>query len=338
MRGLVAAAAIVAAIGAAPPDPFAFFAPSVVVTERDRRHLTNGDPVSHSIPAPKGQVAIFAAVPVSATGDRLAAWTRAISRLKKSDQVPISRRFSDPPRLDDLDGLVFDDDTLDDVRSCRMNDCHVKLTEMEIEHLQAVIAAAGKGWRPALQDALRLAVIARVDAYRASGQLGIPPVSDGSRPVSLHEHFAGLLRASEFLIQHQPDLAFYLGRYPEPPRCALESFLYWSREEIGQTPSYTVTHVAIVRGDGLSAPEVVVIGKQVFATRYTSGSLAVTAMMRDADGRRYLVYVNRTDVDIMEGSFGGLVRWFAERRLKSEVPGVLNGVRKRLESGDPPAD
>lgn len=338
MRRCVAAAAIVAVLGAAPPDPFAFFAPSVVVTEKDRRHLKNGDPVSHPIPSPKGQVAIFAAVPVSASGERLAAWTRAISQLKKSEQVPISRRFSEPPRISDLDELVFDDDTLDDVRSCRMNDCHVKLTEAEIERMQAVIAGAGKNWRAALQEPLRQAVFARVETYREAGQLGIPPVSDGSRPVSLHEHFAALLRASEFLIQHHPDLAFYLGRYPEPPRCPVESFLYWSREEIGQTPSYTVTHVVIVQGDGVWSPEVVVIGKQVFATRYTSGSLAVTALVRDTDGGHYLVYVNRTDVDIMSGSFGGLVRWFAERRLKSEVPGVLNGVRRRLESGDPPAD
>jgi hypothetical protein len=99
-RRLVAAAAIIAATGAATPDPFGFFAPSVVVTDTDRRHLRDGQPVSHALPSPKGQVSIFAAVPVSATGDRLVAWTRAISTLKKSDQVPVSRRFSDPPRIE----------------------------------------------------------------------------------------------------------------------------------------------------------------------------------------------------------------------------------------------
>lgn len=337
MRSLVAAAAlVVATAGAAAPDPFAFFAPSYLVTEKDRRALKGGDSVAHVLPSPKGQVSIFAAVPVDAPPDRLVAWVRAIDRFKRSRQIPISERFSDPPRLDDLAALTFDDDTIDDVRACRVGDCVLKLTEGEITHFQQVITGAGGGWRTALQRPMREMMLERVRAYLEGGHLGMPLISDGSEPISLHERFAAILRSSTFLIDHEPQLAAYLGRYPEPAACRLESFLYWSREDLGRTPSYTVTHVAILRGDGVTDPEVIVVGKQVFATRYFNGSLAVTAIIRDTDGvHRYLTYVNRTDVDLLRWPFAGLFRWYIERHVRSEAPGVLIGVRHRLESGEP---
>jgi hypothetical protein len=53
-------------------------------------------------------------------------------------------------------------------------------------------------------------------------------------------------------------------------------------------------------------------------------------------GPNYLVYVNRSQVDVLRGMFGGIVRWFIEHRLKDEAAEVLQGLRRRLESGEPP--
>jgi len=50
----------------------------------------------------------------------------------------------------------------------------------------------------------------------------------------------------------------------------------------------------------------------------------------------YLVYLNRSEVDVVGGMFGGLVRWLVQRRLKVEAANVLQGFRQRLEGGEPP--
>jgi hypothetical protein len=42
-------------------------------------------------------------------------------------------------------------------------------------------------------------------------------------------------------------------------------------------------------------------------------------------------------VDVLGGAFGGLVRWFMQRRLKEDAATVLEGLRQRLEGGEPPA-
>ena len=61
----------------------------------------------------------------------------------------------------------------------------------------------------------------------------------------------------------------------------------------------------------------------------------MTAIVR-AEPVNYLVYLNRSEVDLVKGAFGGLVRETIEDRLKTESESVLQSLRQRLESGDPP--
>ncbi|MDO8794269.1 MAG: hypothetical protein Q7J25_06590, partial [Vicinamibacterales bacterium] len=97
------------------------------------------------------------------------------------------------------------------------------------------------------------------------------------------------------------------------------------------------TQVSILRGDGAVIPDAVAVGKQIFATHYMDGSLSVTAIVGDGlSSPRYLAYLNRSDVDVLGGFWGGMVRRILERRLRSEALGILQTLRKRLESGDPP--
>jgi hypothetical protein len=63
----------------------------------------------------------------------------------------------------------------------------------------------------------------------------------------------------------------------------------------------------------------------------------MTAIVRgEPGGLNYLVYVNRSDLDMPGGPFKGITRWFLQRRLKAEAATVLQALRQRLESGEPP--
>jgi hypothetical protein len=61
----------------------------------------------------------------------------------------------------------------------------------------------------------------------------------------------------------------------------------------------------------------------------------VTAVVEDGSGHTYLVYINRSQVDVFGGKFGGLKRAMVERRLKSEIAEEFDALRRRLESGPP---
>ena len=75
--------------------------------------------------------------------------------------------------------------------------------------------------------------------------------------------------------------------------------------------------------------------EMAYANHYKDGAVAVTAIA-GSPGDQYLVYAHRSDVDVLGGVWGGLVRRMIERRVKNEAPGIVNALRVRLESGDPP--
>jgi hypothetical protein len=319
------------------PDAFAFFQPTIRLTAADRRDLGRGEPIAHVVPAEADQVAVFAAVPVDITGDRFVSWMRRIEELKKSPYVLAIGRFSDPPRIEDLAGLSLDDDELVDVLDCRPGRCNLKLSSAEIAALQRVAAAAGADWRTHVQQAFRAAVLQRVTAYLTEGHTRIGPYADASRDVWPAARFSAVLGHSVFLTRQLPRLAEYLSRYPRTAVPEIESFLYWSKERLTSKSIVSVTHVSIVRSSDPALPDTLVAGKGVFATHYVNASLGITALLRGESGSRaYLAYVNRSEVDMLGGVFGGVVRWFLQRRLKNEAAGVLIGLRQRLESGDPP--
>jgi hypothetical protein len=50
----------------------------------------------------------------------------------------------------------------------------------------------------------------------------------------------------------------------------------------------------------------------------------------------YLVYLNQSKIDVLDNWYGGIVRRTVEQRLREEAVNVLDSLRDRLESGDPP--
>jgi hypothetical protein len=323
---------VTAAAGA---DPFAFFQPSITITTDDRRQLDRGEPIARVLPAKDLEVAVLAAVPVNIDGDRLVAWIRRIEELKKSAYVLAIRRFSDPPRLEDLADLRLDDEELSEILACRPGRCGVKLSAAEMSTLRRAAAEAGNAWKATLEGEFRRVALERVREYLTTGAIG--PFENHGDKIWPAQEFAKLVDHSTFLVHHLPAFAEQLRAVPRSPDPCVESFLYWSKERVANRPISSVTHVNIIRGDDAASPDVLVAGKEIFSTHYINASLGLTALMRgEPGGPNYLVYVNRSQVDVLHGMFAGIIRWFMQRRLKDEAANVLQGLRRRLESGEPP--
>ena len=321
---LVACAALAVA-RAAPVDPFAFFRPGVDLSAEERGRLDRGASLARTLAAGDREIAIFGAVPVAVDGDRLVAWVREIAALKKSPLVLEIGRFSDPPRLEDLAGLTLDAADVDAIGACRPGECGLKIDADEIARLQRVSPARG-GSERAVQVEFRGLVLARVQAYLADGL---------AKP--LQAPFEAIVANTPFLATRLPAFADYLIRYPHVALPHVESFLYWSKERFSGKPVIKVTHVAIVRGADDGGPDALVAGKQIFGTHYIDASLDLTAIVGGGpDGRRYLAFYNRSNVDVLGGFFGGLVRMIAQGRVRDEATQLLQGLQKRIDGGPPP--
>ena len=322
-----------------PGDPLAYLRPTVEISAADRQQIGAGRPLTLVLPAQAREISVLVATRVNADGDRLVRWIRRIVDLKNSSYVLAIGRFSHPPRLDDLAGLTLDKGDVAELETCRPNDCGLKLSPIEIDELQRT-PRRGRDFDDAqVQRAFRQIVLRRAEAYLRGGPSVVSgQVDSNRRPVTLDAAFASLVGHTEFITRHVPGFADYLRRPPVTPMPGVESFMYWSKEQLAGKPSISVVHVSIARGGpGDGMPDVLAAGKLIFATHYVNASVAYTALLRGAPGSaNYLVYLNRSNLDLLDGRLGGLTRWVIQRRVRSEAGDLVRGLQRRLESGDPP--
>lgn len=314
------------------PNPFTFFEPTVTMTAGDLEQLDNGYPVARILPSRGLEDGVFAAVRIGVDGDRLAAWTRRIEELKKGPYVLAIGRFSDPPRIEDLKNLSLDPGDLDALRTCHPGKCGLKLSAREMMQLHEVMERAGNEWEAPVQQAFRQVILSRLQLYLAEKK--IPPYEDHQVTVYPASRLAWLAEHTTFLTSHAPQIVEYLrGNAALPPD---ESLAYWSKERVSGKAIISVTHVNIFRKRIPGLPTLVV-SNDVFSTHYIDASLSVTALVRGASSQdNFLVYVNRTEVDVLHGPFSPVIRRTIEGRLKSGASSALERTRQRLESGNPP--
>jgi hypothetical protein len=283
--------------------PFALLGTRLQVSESDRRALERGDTVSGILPGGKDQVAVFAIAGIDVEPEVLIASARSIEDLKRSTFVKAIHRFSEPPQLEDLAALELAPRDVEAAIACRPGDCLLKLTDAEIEVLRPAVRA-GANREDRIQDAFRRIVLARVRGYLA-----------GAATPSLD----------------MPGAPAWLVTMPSAA-AEIESFIYWSQELYSSgRPVVLVTHVSLLAPRRPEDPAIVV-GQQIMATRYMTGGFSITGITTDpSTGRRYLIYLNRSGVDLVGGVFGPIRRSILESRLKRQVPEIIQKLRQRLE-------
>ena len=331
-----AAVSLSAESASLPANSFAFFQPVVNLSANDLRALDAGDVVVRTLPGVSGETVVFSAIAVNVSSDRFAAWMRNIVELKKNPGVLGVQRFSEEPCLDDLRGLALDDGDLNDIRRCRPGKCGLKLSAAEIGRLQRAAAAAPKDWKSSVQAEFRNVVLQRAQSYAAEGHTAEDAYDDRAERVSLGPTFSGILQRSTNLTRALPRFADYLERFPRAPLPDVESFLYWSKEKIAGKSQISVTHLSLLTPTDPSQPLAIATGKQVFATHFVDGALSITTLLKGpVDGRNYLAYLSRANVDLLSGFFGGLARRAFSYRVRSDAPEILRQLRARLERTPP---
>ena len=85
------------------------------------------------------EVAVFGAVWINAPVRRYVEAVSDIERFERGGGFTVTKRISMPPRLDDFSALRLPDEDLDDLRSCRVGDCEVKLGEQALTRFRSGI-------------------------------------------------------------------------------------------------------------------------------------------------------------------------------------------------------
>lgn len=258
---------------------------------------------------------------------------RDIAAFKKNEAVLQIGKFQLPLRLVDIEALTLDPEDIDALRKCKPASCGLKLPARMIERLRTDVSWSSPDYPKRANDLFRQMLVEYVNAYIEQGDPALVDYHDKRVPVRLAGEFRSLLRTSPYLSEYAPELFRYLAEFPREKPQGVEEFIYWSKERVSHKPVISITHVMIYKVTRGNTDSVVIASKQIYASHYFEGSLGLSVLV-EAHGvpeGAYLMYLNRSRVDLLHGVFGGLRRLLVKRRLRDEFPKYLEGIRDRLD-------
>ena len=332
---ILALLGLVAAPGVSATDPArAFLSAAFTLSTAEIAPIDRGQIVTRTLAVQNArEVATLGVVRVGTTPEQYVEQLRDIATFKRTADILQIGTFTTAPLESDLESLTIEDADLKRLRECRTGDCGVRLSADGIERIRREI-----DWRAA--DAsrkasllLRRLLVDYVAAYQLRGGAAAMEYAGTSAPLNVGREFASLVEADTSTWTYVPRLRRHLIEYPATPHDPSSDFVYWSKERVHGRPVVSITHVAIV--DGTPPVNYAIGSKQIYAMHYFDASLGVTLLVRDVAARvpaTYVVYLNRSRIDIFDGLFGGVARRLVAGRARSLVAEQLARIQRGFAS------
>jgi hypothetical protein len=306
------------------------------VSEANLLSLERGEPLTKLLPTKvKKEVAAIGIVRVNAPSELFLNKFRNIAEFKKSAAVLQIGKFSNPPRLADLKELTLDACCLEAIKNCTIGNCDMKLSAEMMARFHQEFNPSVTAYQERANAVFRSMLFEYVKSYLQTGNAALIEYRDGKDAVRLADESLSLLQQLQFLADFAPDFYHYLKDFPNASSPDIEDFIYWSKEKFGLKPVVSLTHVIIYKRTIGNGTEVLIASKQIYANHYFEGSLGLTAFVEGNQGSAasgsYLIYLNRSRADALQGWFLGVKRSIISSRVRDGLTRNLKLVKKRLE-------
>jgi hypothetical protein len=243
-------------------------------------------------------------------------------------------RFSSPPVPADVNSLAFDPGEISQLKSCRPGNCDIRLGGAGLDTLRTSIDWNAPDYVERVNAFARKAAVDYLSAYQARGDAALVTYNDRSQPVSLKDQWAGIIANSPLFHEYSPELKGYLERFPSGTLPGARDVFYWIKENYGMAPVLSLVH-AVIYSPPSRPDRTIVAQKQLYASHYYDGSLAIATLLDTHDAGQpgtYLVYANRSRGDLLKGGFGGLKRSVARSQARQAAEETLGNIKQMLES------
>jgi len=319
-----------------PPDIAWVLQQKPPFTDADATALLSGQVIVHAnASAERLEAGAIAAVRIRTPKDRAVDYFRQLISYEDGEVTLGFGTFGRPPRDADAARLTLDRDDVGDLRGCRPGRCAVRIGAAGAAAIASAIdfrapdaAARASAWARE-----RLASYAA--AYLERGDAALVVYDDRSEPVDLRTEWRGIVESSPALAQYAPALQRYLVDFPKATLPGATDEIYWDKQHYTSLkPVIGVTHMVTWR-DPARPDRALVAQKQIYASHYFDGSLAVTLLLQDPKDVNppftYVVYFNRSRGDLLKGGFGGLKRRVAEEAATKSAQDTLGAMKRALE-------
>jgi len=308
-----------------------YFTKILKLTADERTRLQAGAPVARNIDAnPSKEVAIFGAIWIAAPVAKYVAALQDIENFEKGEGFRATKKIGEPARVEDFAALTLPPDDVKDLRSCRVGDCELKLSEAALLRVRKEVDWSKPDATAQLERLIRVIGAEYVNAYRKGGNGELAVYRDSDRPTFVANEFREMVNGMPELSQYLTDMRQYLLEYPKPLAKPTSSFIYWQEAEFGLKPTIRVSHVAIQEEQDAT----IVASKQLYSSHYFWTALELRVLVPDPKRGTgfWFVNVNRSRSDGLTGFVGRMIRGKVRDAARKGLESGLTAAKKKLEA------
>ena len=289
----------------------------------DKQSVTNGDFVNVSVKGVSDRDLSFAiAFLVKTSPEALAKQIVAGELITADTQVKTFGELSGTGNLADFAKLTLTSDEAKALANAKAGDA-LNLSTSEI----AAFKALAGGPPTAVQEQLRRMLLARYQAYRASGLAGIAPYDRGSGRTS--DPAADLRKASQAtqgLQKYMPAFQKVLLDYPQATLPGMQEKFFWLKSLIHDEMTYVLAHV-LVAADG--AVRVVARREYYVSTGYNAEQ--TVAGFLPVQGGSVAITSIHAFTDQVTGVGGSMKRGIGSKIMASKMKEIYDAGRERSQ-------
>jgi hypothetical protein len=331
----LAAAALVQTVPASTQTPAKFPARldsylSTLLPPDQRGRLLAGQPVTRLLDAdPSREVAVLGAIWVKAPVARYVAAVTDIEQFEKGENFRVTRKISDPPRIEDFAALKLPPDDVADLKSCRVGSCELKLGEDALNRMRKTIDWSKSTATADAEQLARQLMLEYTRGYLEGGNARLATYRDAGRPTFVAQEFGSMIERMPELSEYLPDLKRYLLEYPKATLPKSHSFLYWQEAKFGLKPTLRINHLTVAE----EPTHVAVVSKMLYASHYFWSALELRVLVPDpARGEGFwFVSMNRSRSDGLSGFVGSLIRGKVRGEAEKGMQAVLAVTKTNME-------
>lgn len=318
-------------------EPSKFFREYVGLNNDQINAIRNGKAVAKIIESrTPDEVFVFGAVYVESTPEKYLKLASDIDALRKLPSYLAIQKFSDPPRLADLEGFTLDPEDVKQLKNCEEGKCEVQLPTEAMDVFKQSVNWSAPDVADQVNHLAQKMALEALLRYQEGGNAALGTYRDKRHPAVVAETFQSLLSRSKALPVYLPELHAYLLDYPKANSQNIESQFYWEKVNFGLKPTLRMVQAIVYRGTSATDPAYAVAVKQLYASHYFETALDLTVCVRDQDHPErpgvYLITLKGSQQAGLTGFKGGIVRKVAVDRTRSSLERALAAIKQKLES------
>ncbi len=283
--------------------------------------------VRTAMAAERPEASVIAAVRINTSLERTLAYFRQLIAYVDGQVTLQYGTVTRPAEDADFRSATLDAADIADLRACVATACDIRIGTATIPDLRTAVDWTAPNANELANGWMRRTLVSAVNGYQRAGDAALRAYDERGEPIDMAALWDALEHDSPIPAAIAPGLQRYLGRYPGAVPAEAANELYWDTQRFTSLkPVIGVTHLVTWR-EAATPQRVIVAQKQILATHYFFGALAVTLFVQDnaTPPATYVVYTNRTRGDLLRGTQAS-----TQSGIRGRLSGISAGVQRRL--------